>query len=170
MASSQHTQRQRQWWQQGPLEPACTLLQGFQQSIQRFAASPPWAHQQHHQQQEQRQHHHQQQQQHQHQQQLDHHHQQRTGTAGGGKQQRAPTASAGAEAPPRRAERHAAAPQHVTREELGRATWVFLHTLAAQFPERPTRQQQRDARSLMDVLTRIYPCADCARHFSEIVK
>jgi FAD-linked sulfhydryl oxidase len=37
----------------------------------------------------------------------------------------------------------------VTREEVGRATWTFLHTLAAQYPERPTRQQQRDARNLV---------------------
>jgi len=37
-----------------------------------------------------------------------------------------------------------AAVKPVTKEELGRATWTFLHTLAAQFPEHPTRQQQRD--------------------------
>jgi FAD-linked sulfhydryl oxidase len=58
----------------------------------------------------------------------------------------------------------------VTKEELGRSTWVFLHTLAAQFPEHPTRQQQRDARQLMDSFTRIYPCADCAKHFQEVVR
>lgn len=58
----------------------------------------------------------------------------------------------------------------VTKEELGRATWVFLHTLVAQFPEHPTRQQQRDARQLMDSFARIYPCADCAQHFQEIVR
>lgn len=60
--------------------------------------------------------------------------------------------------------------KQVTKEELGRATWVFLHTLAAQFPEHPTRQQQKDARQLIDSLTRIYPCADCAQHFQELVK
>ena len=37
----------------------------------------------------------------------------------------------------------------VSREEVGRATWTFLHTLAAQYPERPTRQQQRDVRNLV---------------------
>ena len=35
------------------------------------------------------------------------------------------------------------------REELGRATWTLLHTLAAQFPDRPSRQQQKDARTLV---------------------
>jgi hypothetical protein len=60
--------------------------------------------------------------------------------------------------------------QPVTKEDLGRATWTFLHTLAAQFPEHPTRQQQRDARQLIDSLTRIYPCADCAQHFQDLVR
>ncbi|GIL52817.1 hypothetical protein Vafri_8586 [Volvox africanus] len=55
------------------------------------------------------------------------------------------------------------------KAEVGRATWTLLHTLAAQFPDRPTRQQQRDARTLVDCLTRIYPCGDCARHFAELV-
>lgn len=58
----------------------------------------------------------------------------------------------------------------VTKEELGRATWLFLHTLAAQYPERPTRQQQKDVKVLMDTLTRIYPCADCAAHFKYVLK
>ncbi len=37
----------------------------------------------------------------------------------------------------------------VTREELGRATWTLLHTLAAQFPEQPSRQQRKDANQLV---------------------
>lgn len=56
------------------------------------------------------------------------------------------------------------------KAELGRATWTLLHMLAAQFPEKPTRQQQRDARELITCLTRIYPCGECASHFTEIVK
>jgi FAD-linked sulfhydryl oxidase len=82
-----------------------------------------------------------------------------------------PTAAAAhAVAADGRTVRAGGAPKPVTREELGRATWVFLHTLAAQFPERPTRQQQRDARAVIDALTRIYPCADCAHHFNDIVR
>ncbi len=59
--------------------------------------------------------------------------------------------------------------QAVSREEVGRASWTFLHTLAAQYPERPTRQQKRDVRNLIDILTRMYPCGECARHFKEVV-
>ncbi|KAF2937887.1 hypothetical protein DAI22_03g081300 [Oryza sativa Japonica Group] len=36
----------------------------------------------------------------------------------------------------------------LTKEEVGRATWMLLHTIAAQFPDEPTRQQRRDAREL----------------------
>ena len=56
-----------------------------------------------------------------------------------------------------------------SKEEVGRATWTFLHTLAAQYPDHPTRQQRRDARTLIDVLTRMYPCGECARHFRAVV-
>ena len=56
------------------------------------------------------------------------------------------------------------------KAELGRATWTLLHMLAAQFPEKPTKQQQRDVKELINCLTRVYPCADCASHFQEVVK
>eukprot|EP00890_Picochlorum_soloecismus_P004960 jgi/Picsp_1/5465/NSC_02824-R1_protein len=60
--------------------------------------------------------------------------------------------------------------QTVTREEVGRATWTFLHTLAAQYPERPSFRQKQDAKKMIDILTRMYPCGECARHFKEVVK
>lgn len=58
----------------------------------------------------------------------------------------------------------------VSREDVGRATWLFLHTLAAQYPERPTGQQKRDARELMNILSRLYPCAECASHFKQVIR
>ncbi|KAE9447106.1 hypothetical protein C3L33_20993, partial [Rhododendron williamsianum] len=58
----------------------------------------------------------------------------------------------------------------VTKEELGRATWTFLHTLAAQYPDNPTRQQKKDVKQLMDILSRMYPCKECADHFKEILR
>ncbi|KAI4295750.1 hypothetical protein L6164_035761 [Bauhinia variegata] len=58
----------------------------------------------------------------------------------------------------------------VTKEELGRATWTFLHTLAAQYPDNPTRQQKKDVKELFGILSRIYPCKECADHFKEILR
>eukprot|EP00195_Chlamydomonas_chlamydogama_P010288 CAMPEP_0202892894 /NCGR_PEP_ID=MMETSP1392-20130828/2573_1 /ASSEMBLY_ACC=CAM_ASM_000868 /TAXON_ID=225041 /ORGANISM="Chlamydomonas chlamydogama, Strain SAG 11-48b" /LENGTH=245 /DNA_ID=CAMNT_0049577027 /DNA_START=392 /DNA_END=1130 /DNA_ORIENTATION=- len=57
-----------------------------------------------------------------------------------------------------------------SKEDLGRATWTLLHTLAAQLPDQPSRQQQQDVKALINILTRIYPCGDCAKHFKEIVR
>ncbi|XP_044508105.1 FAD-linked sulfhydryl oxidase ERV1-like [Mangifera indica] len=58
----------------------------------------------------------------------------------------------------------------VTKEELGRATWTFLHALAAQYPEEPTRQQKKDVKELMAILSRMYPCKECADHFKEVLR
>ncbi|KAK3246812.1 hypothetical protein CYMTET_43667 [Cymbomonas tetramitiformis] len=58
----------------------------------------------------------------------------------------------------------------VTREELGRCTWTLLHTLAAQYPEDPTRAQKRSARNLINSLTTVYPCKECAKHFKEVLR
>ncbi|XP_039137298.1 FAD-linked sulfhydryl oxidase ERV1 [Dioscorea cayenensis subsp. rotundata] len=58
----------------------------------------------------------------------------------------------------------------LTKEELGRATWTLLHTIAAQYPDNPTRQQKHDVKELMAILSRIYPCKECADHFKEVLK
>ncbi|KAJ7946146.1 Sulfhydryl oxidase [Quillaja saponaria] len=58
----------------------------------------------------------------------------------------------------------------LSKEELGRATWTFLHTLAAQYPDNPTRQQKKDVKELMAILSRMYPCMECADHFKEVLR
>ena len=59
------------------------------------------------------------------------------------------------------------------KEELGRATWTFLHSFAAALPvERGsmTRQQKRDATEIVKLMARVYPCKECASHWAEIIK
>ncbi|XP_028125838.1 FAD-linked sulfhydryl oxidase ERV1-like [Camellia sinensis] len=55
-----------------------------------------------------------------------------------------------------------------TKEELSRATWTFLHTLVAQYPDNPTRQQRKDIKELMKILSWMYPCKDCADHINVV--
>ena len=55
---------------------------------------------------------------------------------------------------PSPAQGHIGSPPHnkghtATKEALGRSTWSLLHILAAQFPERPSRGQQKDVRTLV---------------------
>ncbi|KAG9101903.1 hypothetical protein FS749_001869 [Ceratobasidium sp. UAMH 11750] len=52
-------------------------------------------------------------------------------------------------------------------EQLGRATWTFLHTTAAYYPENPTKQQQSHMLSLLRALPSLYPCSWCAKDFGK---
>ena len=56
------------------------------------------------------------------------------------------------------------------REELGRATWKFLHTLTLRFPEKPTQQQSNDLKEFFRLFSLLYPCGDCAVHFQQLLK
>ncbi len=56
------------------------------------------------------------------------------------------------------------------RAELGRATWRFLHTMMARFPEKPTQDERKTLETFMHLFSRLYPCGDCARHFRQILE
>ena len=57
----------------------------------------------------------------------------------------------------------------MSREDLGRSSWLFPHTIAAHYPDNPSHVQRQDAEHLIEILTRMYPCAECAEHFANIV-
>jgi FAD-linked sulfhydryl oxidase len=52
-------------------------------------------------------------------------------------------------------------------EQLGRATWTFLHTTAAYYPESPNKLQQSHMLSLLRALPSLYPCSSCATDFGK---
>ncbi|KZT07388.1 FAD-dependent thiol oxidase [Laetiporus sulphureus 93-53] len=55
-------------------------------------------------------------------------------------------------------------------EELGRATWTFLHSTAAYYSERPTPFQRANMLNLLNALPVLYPCSTCAWHLGENMK
>ena len=55
------------------------------------------------------------------------------------------------------------------RAELGRATWKFLHTMVARFPEEPTTSDRTALETFIHLFGRLYPCGDCARHFRQLL-
>ena len=52
-------------------------------------------------------------------------------------------------------------------EQLGRATWTFLHTTAAYYPEKPTPTQRANMLMLLRSIPVLYPCTWCANDFGE---
>nr|OQO21163.1 hypothetical protein B0A51_10906 [Rachicladosporium sp. CCFEE 5018] len=50
-------------------------------------------------------------------------------------------------------------------EQLGRSTWTLLHSLTANYPERPCLTQQSDTRQFMSLFGKMYPCWVCADDF-----
>lgn len=58
----------------------------------------------------------------------------------------------------------------VDADTLGRATWTFLHTLAATHPEKPSASEQTRMSRFMKDFSQVYPCAPCAESFRDIMR
>ncbi|CZT17951.1 related to ERV1 protein, mitochondrial precursor [Ramularia collo-cygni] len=68
---------------------------------------------------------------------------------------------------------HAIAPKlgnETAKAELGRATWKYLHTVMARFPDKPTEDESTALRTFIHLFQRLYPCGECAEHFGAIIK
>ncbi|XP_077283076.1 evr1_Alr domain-containing protein Alr [Arctopsyche grandis] len=53
------------------------------------------------------------------------------------------------------------------KDELGRKTWGFLHTMAAYYPEKPTEKQSKDMKHFFNIFSNFYPCDHCASDFRQ---
>ncbi|KAI9448768.1 ERV/ALR sulfhydryl oxidase domain-containing protein [Lactarius psammicola] len=52
-------------------------------------------------------------------------------------------------------------------EALGHATWTFLHTTAAYYPEKPSPAHRAHMLQLLHALPTLYPCGHCANDLGE---
>lgn len=55
----------------------------------------------------------------------------------------------------------------VDKDELGQATWKFLHTMSVSYPERPSQQEQNDMTEFLRLFAKVYPCEPCAEDFQK---
>ncbi|KAI7826946.1 ERV/ALR sulfhydryl oxidase domain-containing protein [Gamsiella multidivaricata] len=58
----------------------------------------------------------------------------------------------------------------LSRAELGRATWKLIHTMAARYPLKPTQDERASIKQWIYLLSRLYPCGECAEHFQQLLK
>jgi FAD-linked sulfhydryl oxidase len=51
-----------------------------------------------------------------------------------------------------------------TYQQLSQGTWVYLHTMAAYYPEQPTPEFQQSTSQFMTHFPHLYPCEHCKTH------
>lgn len=56
------------------------------------------------------------------------------------------------------------------RKELGRAGWLYLHSLAAEFTEKPTELETLKTKAWCYSFASLYPCHICKESLLEIYK
>lgn len=57
------------------------------------------------------------------------------------------------------------------RDDLGRASWSLLHTMAAYYPTEPRKEEQQSMNEFINSFSKLFPCPECRADFQEeIVK
>jgi FAD-linked sulfhydryl oxidase len=57
------------------------------------------------------------------------------------------------------------------RDDLGRASWSLLHTMAAYYPIQPKKEEKQLMNQFIDSFSKLFPCPECREDFQEeIVK
>lgn len=54
-------------------------------------------------------------------------------------------------------------------QKLGAASWTFLHSMAAKYPNNPTQEERQDMREFLKLFSHVYPCTWCASDFEKYI-
>ena len=54
-------------------------------------------------------------------------------------------------------------------QKLGAASWTFLHSMAAKYPDNPTQEERQDMREFLKLFSHVYPCTWCAYDFEKYI-
>jgi FAD-linked sulfhydryl oxidase len=53
------------------------------------------------------------------------------------------------------------------RDDLGRASWSLLHTMAAYYPTEPKKEEQQLMNQFINSFSKLFPCPECRTDFQE---
>jgi FAD-linked sulfhydryl oxidase len=56
------------------------------------------------------------------------------------------------------------------KDEVGRASWALLHSMAALYPDSPPPEKIMAIRTFLNSLALVYPCLPCAKDFQEFIR
>lgn len=56
------------------------------------------------------------------------------------------------------------------RRELGRAGWLYLHTIAANYPETPSKDDKLKTSAFLHTFAELYPCSLCRDSLIDIYR
>lgn len=60
-------------------------------------------------------------------------------------------------------------PDLKAKQELGRASWKYFHTLLARFPDKPTLEERNKLETFVTLYAELYPCGECSYHFQKVL-
>ena len=60
--------------------------------------------------------------------------------------------------------------QPPTKGQIGKAGWTLLHSMAAWYPDQPTRTEQTYMEQFVNAMAYFYPCTTCARDFQQNIE
>ena len=63
----------------------------------------------------------------------------------------------------------AAKPLTLTKQEIGRNTWSILHSIAASYPNEPTKEDKQQITNFLYGLANLFPCKICGSHLLKML-